>query len=96
MTSAGDPAIQDRGARQTRHRKARDRSIALLLLGCVFLMPPIGAIFVLDAMLFGIPFPLAYIFLVWVLLIVGSARLVRALQANDGLQPGSDPVDADA
>ena len=93
MTAANDPALQDRGARQTRHRKARDRSMALLLLGSVVLMPPIGAIFLIDTAVFGVPFPLAYIFVVWVLLIVGGASLVKALQDNDGLHPTTDTSD---
>lgn len=95
MSAPRDPAIQGRGARHTRHRKARDRSIALLLLGSVFLMPPIGAIFLIDATLFGVPFPLVYIFVIWVLLIIGAAALVKALQANDGLHPTADITDAD-
>lgn len=94
MTSPNDPALQDRGARQFRHRKARDRSVALLLLGGVVLMPPIGAIFLIDATVFGVPFLLAYIFVVWVLLIIGGASLVRALQDNDGLHPATGPTDA--
>jgi hypothetical protein len=93
MTSSNDPAIQDRGTSQVRHRKARDRSVALLLLGGVLLLPPIGAIFRLDTTLFGVPFPLAYIFVVWVLLIVGGALLVKALQDGDVPHPITDPTD---
>ena len=94
MTSSNDPAIQDRGTSQVRHRKARDRSVALLLLGGVLLLPPIGAIFRLDTTLFGVPFPLAYIFVVWVLLIVGGALLVKPLQDGDVPHPIADPTDA--
>jgi hypothetical protein len=93
MTSANDPAVHDRGTSQIRHRKARDRSVALLLLGGVLLMPPIGAIFLVDTTLFGVPFPLAYIFVVGVLLIVGGASLVKALQDSDGLHPTTDTSD---
>ena len=56
-------------------------------------MPPIGAIFLVDTTLFGVPFPLAYIFVVWVLLIVGGASLVKALQDSDGLPPTTDTSD---
>jgi hypothetical protein len=94
MTSTNDSAVQDRGTSQIRHRKARDRSVALLLLGAVLLMPPIGAIFLIDTTLFGVPFPLAYIFVVWVLLIVGGASLVKALQDSDGLHASTDTPDA--
>jgi len=94
MTTPNDPVTQDRGAPQIRHRKARDRSVALLLLGSVVLMPPIGAIFLIDTTVFGVPFPLAYVFVVWVLLIVGGASLVKALQDNDGLHPTADTSDA--
>ena len=94
MTTANDPTVQDRGTSQNRHRKARDRSVALLLLGSVVLMPPIGTIFLIDTTLFGVPFPLAYIFVVWVLLIVGGASLVKALQANDGLPATTESPDA--
>ena len=88
MTAPTDPALRVPGTRQTRHRKARDRSVALLLLGIVLLMPPIGAIFLIDTGLLGVPFPLVYIFVVWVLLIAGGAWLVPVLQ--DGDQPAPD------
>lgn len=93
MTTPQDPASLGPGAPQTRHRKARDRSIALLLLGTVLLMPPIGTIFLIDTSVFGLPFPLIYIFIVWVLLIVGGAWLVRALQDGDVAPPPMDRAD---
>ncbi len=95
MTSANDPALQDRRtSSQIRRRKARDRSVALLLLGGVLLMPPIGAIFRLDTTVLGVPFPLAYIFVVWVLLIIGGASLVKALQDSDVLPAPTESADA--
>ncbi len=60
--------------------KIRDRSLVLLLAGCLLLTPPIAAIFQLDIRIMGIPFTGLYLFLVWGLLIIGTAALSKPLQ----------------
>ena len=73
----------DRADLQLRRRKARDRSLVLLLIGIVMLLPPGAALFQLDARLFGTPFTLVYVFFVWGGLILGAAILARRLQDSD-------------
>lgn len=67
-------------------RKARDRSLALLLGGIVFLMPPVAGIFRIDGSLFGIPIVLLYVFLIWLLLVACAFRLRPALQSLDEME----------
>ena len=64
--------------------KARDRSIVLVLVGTVILMPPVAGIALIDAKIGGIPFSLLYVFVVWALLIAGAAALARPLLRSDG------------
>ncbi|MFT7569490.1 MAG: hypothetical protein ACI9JL_000512 [Paracoccaceae bacterium] len=61
-------------------RKVRERSVALLLLGVAFLMPPIAGISLIDSDIGGIPVPMVYLFAIWALLIVGAAALARGLR----------------
>lgn len=68
---------------QLLRRKVRDRSIALVLVGTVLLMPPIGGLARIDGTVFGIPIPLAYMFGVWAALIVGAFLLSRPLRDTD-------------
>ena len=63
-------------------RKAQDRSIALVLTGLVLLLPPVGAIALLDANILGLPLPLVYVFTVWAVLIAGGAVLARPLHEH--------------
>jgi hypothetical protein len=62
-----------------RHRKARDRALALPLAGALLLTPPLGGIFEVEATVWGVPFLLVYLFAVWALLIAGTAALARRL-----------------
>ena len=73
----------DRADLQLRRRKARDRSLVLLVLGVVLLTPPAASLFQVDGKLFGLPTLLVYLFLVWAGLIVGAARLARRLMESD-------------
>ena len=61
---------------QLARRKIRDRSVALLLVGVVLLMPPMVRIAQIDTTVFGLPFALVYLFSVWGLLVIGGALLV--------------------
>lgn len=73
-------------------RKARDRSLAVLLGGIVFFMPPVAGIFRIDGSVFGIPIVLLYVFLVWMLLIVCAVRLRPALQSLDEMERATAPA----
>lgn len=95
MTGTHDPAFRSPGAPHRRNRKARDRSIALLLVGIVLLMPPIGAIFRINTDAFGLPFPLLYIFVVWVFLIVGGTLLAKPLLDSENEPPAPGAGDGD-
>ncbi len=77
-------------------RKTRDRAIVLLFAGVVLLIPPLVGLALVDASVAGIPFPVFYVFAVWVLLIAGAAALARPLQDSDETLPesGSDKADA--
>lgn len=68
---------------QLTRRKIRDRSVALLLIGTVFLMPPMVRIGLIDVKFFGLPFALVYLFSVWALLVVGAALLARPLRDSE-------------
>ena len=63
----------------------------------MLLLPPIGAIALLDANVFGLPLPLVYVFTVWALLIGAAALLARPLQdRSDASEPVPDsPRQAD-
>lgn len=69
-------------------RKARDRSVILLLVGLALLVPPFAGIFQLDVRIAGIPFTALYLFLVWGMLIAGAAVLSRRLR--DDLPNGGE------
>lgn len=68
---------------QLARRKIRDRSVALLVLGIVLLMPPMVRIAQIDTSVFGLPFALVYVFAVWALLVVGAAFLARPLRDSE-------------
>jgi hypothetical protein len=70
------------------HGKTRDRSLVLVLVGTMLLMPPLAGIALIDGRLFGMPIPLLYVFVVWGLLIAGTAWLSRRLdQGAAGAAP---------
>ena len=68
---------------QLTRRKTLDRSIVLLIVGAVLLMPPIIGISLVDMKVAGIPVTVLYVFLIWALLIVGAAVLARPLRDSD-------------
>ena len=86
MTAPADPG-------QAR-RKARDRSIALLLVGVVLLMPPLIGVSLVDGTVAGVPIPLLYVFAVWAALIGGAAVLARPLQNSETVTLSEDKDDA--
>lgn len=82
--------VTGRADPQRSQRKTRDRSMVLVLIGTVLLMPPIARIFLIDGTLGGIPVPLLYVFAVWSLLIAGTAWLSRALRHDNVSVPAED------
>lgn len=79
---------------QLTRRKIRDRSIALLLLGVVLLMPPLVRIAQIETTVFGLPFALVYLFAVWALLVLGAAALARPLRDSEKTVPPANGDDA--
>lgn len=75
--------------------KYRDRSIALLIFGFVVLLPPIAGLALIDAKIFGIPFPVFYAFSVWAILIAGAVLLARPLRESDTSTSSTDPLNPD-
>ncbi len=75
--------VTDSAGLQLLRRKVRDRSIALLLVGIAFLMPPIVGISLIDDKVGGVPIPLLYVFVVWALLIAGAAALAHPLRDSE-------------
>ena len=75
--------MNDRATEHRRHQRTRDRAKVLLILGTVRLMPPLAAVFDIEAKIAGIPATLAYLFGVWALLIIGTASLTRSLGRED-------------
>ena len=63
-----------------RARKIRDRSLVLLLIAMLLLMPPVAPLFHVDSKLFGLPATLIYVFALWALLILGARLLAKPLQ----------------
>ena len=73
-------------------RKTSDRSLVLLLVGCLLLTPPLAGIFQLDIRVLGIPFTGFYLFAVWGGLIAGAAALSRRMQNSADWNTQKDPV----
>jgi len=95
LTETSGNGVGDRAALQRSQRKARDRSVVLLILGILFLMPPFGAIFLLDGTVAGLPVPLFYVFVVWLVLIAGTAWLSRVLSEGDEAYRGGGAPDGE-
>lgn len=64
-------------------RKARDRSIALVVAGIALLMPPLVGVSLVDGSIAGMPIPLVYVSVVWAALIAVAATLARPLQNSE-------------
>ncbi len=77
-------------------RKTRDRALILPVLGAVLLMPPVAGIFRLDAKIGGLPLGIIYVFLIWALLIVGTALLAPRLRDSPARPDASGATDRDA
>jgi hypothetical protein len=64
--------------------KTSERSISLFLLGLLAFSPPLLVIFGGRATIFGIPSLFAYLFSVWVVLIVLARIVAERARPNDG------------
>ena len=73
--------------------KARDRSMALVGAGAAAVMPPMAAIFHIDAEIGGVPFILIYLFAVWIALIFGAWRLAGALKRTEARSEAAQDAD---
>ena len=74
-------------------RKARDRSIALVVVGTALLMPPLVGMSLIDGSVAGIPIPLVYVSVVWAALIAAAAALARPLQNSETTAPSEGAND---
>ena len=68
--------MPDREQTQRLQRKVRDRSVVLLIVGAVLLLPPVGSISLIEGSLAGLPIPVVYVFAVWALLIAAAAPAI--------------------
>lgn len=71
---------EDAARRVILTRKARDAAFALPVIGAVLILPPVARVFDIDAEIAGVPLVVAYIFVIWIVLI-GVARHVSRLVA---------------
>jgi hypothetical protein len=81
--------VAERRDRPPGDRKAQDRARVLPLVGLILLLPPVAGVLRLEGAVFGVPLTLAYLFLVWALLIVAAALLSRRLRAELDAAPGA-------
>lgn len=86
----------DRAELQLSRRKARDRSIALVLVGTVILMPPVIGISLIEGSIGGIPAPILYVFFVWLTLIAGAAALAGPLLDTEESPSSAEPPNPDS
>ncbi len=88
--------MADKDVTQSPGRRARDRSMVILIVGVALMMPPIGTVVLMDELLFGLPLPLLYIFVVWAGLIIGAALISGPLRDSETKTPnptGGRPSD---
>jgi len=64
-------------------RKLTSAALVLTLLGALLFMPPIARVFQIQRLVLGIPAEVIYLFLVWVLLVVGAWWLSTRLPRGD-------------
>jgi hypothetical protein len=81
--------VAQRRERPLGDRKAQDRARILPLVGLILRLPPVAGVVRLDGAVFGVPLTLAYLFLVWALLIAAAALLSRRLRAELDAAPGA-------
>ena len=75
-------------AKPVERRKLRSAMLVLTLFGALLMLPPLIHIFNQPLTHAGIPQIVIYLFVVWLLLIVGTALLNRALPRDDSDSEG--------
>lgn len=73
---------------QLSRRKTRDKSVALLIVGVILLMPPIVRTSLFEGSILGIPYTVFYMFTVWAMLIVCAALIAPRLRDSDKSRQG--------
>jgi hypothetical protein len=71
-------------------RRLAGGMLLLTLLGCMLVLPPLVYVFNQPIVHFGIPQIVFYLFAVWLLLIIGTALLTRALPPDETGSERSD------
>ena len=61
--------------------------MVILIVGVALMMPPVGTVVLMDELLFGLPLPLLYIFVVWAGLIIGAALISGPLRDSEAAAP---------
>lgn len=73
-------------------RRRRDAAAVLPLFGTLLLLPPFVNLFARNALLFGIPLEVAYLFGVWTALVLGALVISRRLgRPPEGADAGDAP-----
>ena len=75
--------------------RLRDAAVLLPVLAAFLLMPPVITLFTGTHTVWGVPLIVAYLFGVWLALIVGAALLARRLAPQSAQDP-APPDDAAA
>lgn len=74
-------------------RRRRDAAAVLPLFGTLLLLPPFVNLFARNALLFGIPLEVVYLFGVWTALVLGALVMSRRLgRAPEVAEPAADPA----
>lgn len=75
---------------QPERRRTIGGMLLLTLLGGALMLPPAVYVFSQPISHFGIPQIVFYLFAVWLVLIIGTARLARALPDDETEHEGSE------
>lgn len=80
----------------TRQQRTKEAALLLPIVGFLLLMPPLLSIFGGPILILGLPILPAYVFGVWLLLIVAGALLSRRLEkaVRDDRGAAREPDDA--
>jgi len=83
--------VEDLAHRSLKSRKLRDAAMILPFLGIFLFLTPIPAIFKDPAPSIGIPAIFAYIYGVWLILIVASALISMRTNRGDKIDSPNEP-----
>lgn len=73
-------------------RKLQSAALFLTIFGAMLFMPPLVLLFNVHVRVFGVPAELIYLFLVWLGLVIATARFARRLPTAPAGEekPGAD------